>query len=103
MAAGVGFPSVAGSLLAVGLGTEVGVTSLSSSTSYDGTGAFTELTFRDVNLGGSVIGSRTVDSVKVSVVGPVLDVDVRADVTVVRLLIAVDGKGKGQPGQGREE
>ena len=75
MAAGVGFPSVAGSLLAVGLGTEVGVTSLSSSTSYDGTGAFTELTFSNVNLCGCVVGGRAVDSVEVSVVGPVLNLE----------------------------
>jgi hypothetical protein len=89
--AGVGLPGVAGSLLAVGLGAKVGVTSLSNSTSYDGTGAFAELTFGDVNLGGGVVGGWAVDSVEVSVVRPVLDVDVAPDVTVVRLLIAITG------------
>jgi hypothetical protein len=48
----------------------------------DGTGAFTELAFGNVNLGGRVVGGRAVDSVKVSVVGAVLDVDVEVGVGV---------------------
>lgn len=75
---------------------------LSSEAALDGTGSFAVLTLRDVDLGGSVVSGRAVDSVEVSVVGPVLDVDLASYVAVVGLLVAVDGKGKGQLGQGRE-
>jgi hypothetical protein len=61
-----GLLGVAGGLLAVGLGAEVG-----SNTSYNGTGTFAVLTLRDVNLARSVVGGRAVDCVKVPVVGPV--------------------------------
>lgn len=62
-------PCVAGGLLLVGVGAEVGVTLLSD----DGTGALAELTLRDVDLGGRVVGGRAVDCVEVTIVGPVLD------------------------------
>jgi hypothetical protein len=90
--------SVAGGLLVVGLGALVlGVAA------DKGTGTFAVLTLGDVDLGGSVVGGRAVDSLELSIVGLVLDVDVTADVTVERLLVAVDGKGKGQlDEQGRE-
>jgi hypothetical protein len=42
----------------------------------NGAGALTELTFGNVNLSGCVVGGRAVNSVEVTVVGAVLDVDV---------------------------
>jgi hypothetical protein len=41
--------------------------------SDDGTGAFAELTLRDVDLGRRVVGGRAVDCIEVTVVGTVLD------------------------------
>lgn len=58
--------------MVVGVGAEVGVTLLSD----DGTGALTELTFSNVDLRGCVVGGRAVDSVEVTVVGSVLNLDV---------------------------
>jgi hypothetical protein len=94
---GVGLLGVAGGLLVVGAGTEV-----ETSSTYDGMSALAELTLRDVDLGRSVVGGRTVDSIEVPVVGLVLDVDLSVDVGVVGLLVAVDGKGKGQLRHERE-
>jgi hypothetical protein len=42
----------------------------------DGTSAFTELTLRNVNLCGCVVGGRAVNGIEVSIVGPVLNLDV---------------------------
>lgn len=64
-----GLPGVTGGLLVVGVGAEVGVTLLSD----DGTSALAELTLRDVDLGGRVVGGRAVDSVEVAIVGSVLN------------------------------
>jgi len=84
----VSLPGVAGGLLVVGVGAEVGVTSFSD----DGTGALAELTLRDVDLGGRVVGSRAVDGVEVAVVGPVLYLDGGVGVRVGRgRLVAVTG------------
>lgn len=69
-------PCVAGGLLVVGGGAEVGVTLLSD----DGTGALAELTFRDVDLGGRVVGGRAVDSVEVTIV-----------VSALNLYVGVEG------------
>lgn len=98
---GEGLLAVAGGLLVVGTGAEVGVTLLSSVTTYDGTGVFAVLTLRDVNLGGSVVGGRALDSVEVPVVGLALDFDVAPDVGAVGLLVAVMRKEK--VSLGREE
>jgi hypothetical protein len=65
-------PCVAGGLLVVGVGGEVGVTLLGD----DGTSALAELTLRDVDLGGRVVGGRAVDCVEVTIVGSVLNLDV---------------------------
>lgn len=65
--------------------------------SNDGTGAFAELTLRDVNLGGAADGGGTVDGVELPVVGSILDVDVALDVRaaggweVVRVLAVLAG------------
>lgn len=67
----------------------------------DGTSALAVLTLRDVNLGGSVVGSRAVDGVEVSVVGLVLDFDLTSNVALIRLLVAGGGKKKCQQQQGR--
>jgi hypothetical protein len=96
---------VAGGLLEAGLSAKVGVTLLKRGTSYDGAGTFAELTLGDVNLGGLVLGVGAVNSLELSVVGPVLDVDMASYVAVVGLLIAVDGRREGQlglGGQGRD-
>jgi hypothetical protein len=69
---GDSLPGVTGGLLVVGVGAEVGVTLLSD----DGTSALAELTLRDVDLGGRVVGGRAVDCIEVAIVGPVLDLDV---------------------------
>ena len=50
----------------------LGVTGLGD----DGTGALAELTLGDVELSGRVVGGRAVDSVEVTIVGPVLNLDV---------------------------
>jgi hypothetical protein len=65
-------------LLAVGVGVVLGSERLLGVTSLgdDGTGAFTKLTLTDVDLCGRVIGGRAVDGVEVSIVGPVLNLDV---------------------------
>jgi hypothetical protein len=42
----------------------------------DGTSAFTELTFGNVNLSGRVVGGWAVEGIEVSIVGPVLNLDV---------------------------
>jgi hypothetical protein len=63
---------IAGALLGVGVAGEVGVTLLSD----DGTGAFAELTFGNVDLGRRVVGGRAVGSVEVAVVGTVLNLSV---------------------------
>jgi len=60
-------------------------------TTDDGTGTLTVLTFGNVDLGRGVVGSRAVDSVELSVVGPVLDVELGSDVALVGLLVAVAG------------
>ena len=44
--------------------------------SYDGTSTFTELAFSNVDLGGCVVGGRAVDCIEVSIVGPILNLDV---------------------------
>lgn len=93
---GVRLLGVAGGLLVVGGGVEAGVTLLGSETGGDGTSAFSELAFRDVYLGGSVVGGGAVDSVELSVVGLVLDVELTADVALIRLLVAVKEEGEGQ-------
>jgi hypothetical protein len=49
----------------------------------------TDLTFSHVDLRGSVVGRRTLDSVEVSVVGFVLDVDLSSDVALVGLLVSL--------------
>lgn len=54
----------------------------------DGTSAFTELTLSHVNLRRGVVGGRAVDSVEVSIVGPVLNLDVGGG---RRVLITVAG------------
>ena len=68
----------------------------------DGAGALTELALRNVNLGGSVVGGRAVNSIEVSVVGTVLDVDVGVGVDVRRLGREADER-KGRSAMGREE
>jgi hypothetical protein len=60
----------------------------------NGAGALTELTFGNVNLSGCVVGGRAVNSVEVTVVGAVLDVDV--GVGVRRLGREADGRREGQ-------
>jgi hypothetical protein len=65
-------PCVTGGLLLVGVGAEVGVTLLSD----DGTSALAKLAFRDVNLRRRVVGGRAVDCIEVTIVGPVLNLDV---------------------------
>lgn len=65
-------PGVTGGLLVVGVGGEVGVTLLGD----DGTSALAELTLRDVDLGGRVVGGRAVDCIEVTIVGSVLNLDV---------------------------
>lgn len=92
---------VAGGLLVAGLGAEVGVTLLKRSSSDDGTGAFAVLTLGNVNLGGLVLGRGAVNSLELSVVGLVLDVDVCSYVAVVGLLIAAGGKGEGSAWAGK--
>lgn len=61
----------------VGIGTALGGVCLLgvASTGDDGSGTFTELTFSNVELGLSDGGGRAVNSVEVSVVGCVLDLD----------------------------
>jgi hypothetical protein len=83
-----GLAGVTRGLLLVGVGAEVGVTGLGD----NGTSALAELTFGDVDLGGRVVGGRAVDSVEVTVVGSVLNLDVG----VVRGwgLVAEGRKGK---------
>lgn len=54
----------------------------------DRSSALTDLTFSHVNLRGSVVGRRTLDSVEVSVVGSVLDVDLSSDVALEGLLVS---------------
>lgn len=44
-------------------------------TSDDGTGTFAELTLSDVDLRRCVVGGRAVDSVEVSVVSPILNLE----------------------------
>jgi hypothetical protein len=90
----VNLSAVAGGLVVAWLGAEIGVALLSSVPSGDGTSTFAVLTLGDVNLGGCVVGGRPVDSVEVSVVGPVLDFDLATYVALVWFLIAVDGKEK---------
>lgn len=72
MLGGKGFPGVTGSLLVVGVGGKIGVTSLSD----DGTSALTELTFSYVDLSRRVVGGRAVYCIEVTVVGPVLYLEV---------------------------
>jgi len=60
-------------------------------TTDDGTGTLTILSLSNVDLGRGVVGSRAVDSVELSVVGPVLDVELGSDVALVGLLVAVAG------------
>jgi hypothetical protein len=67
-----GLSCVTGGLLVVGVGAEVGVTLVGD----DGTSALTELAFGNVDLRGCVVGGRAVDSVEVTVVGSVLNLDV---------------------------
>lgn len=54
----------------------------------DGTSAFAELTFSNVDLGRGVVGGRAVDCVEVPIVGPVLNLDVCGG---GRVLITVAG------------
>jgi hypothetical protein len=68
-----GLLAIAGGLLEVGLGGEV--VAFVCVTTDDGTGTLAELTFGDVNLGGSVVGLGTLDCVEVAVVGPWLRFD----------------------------
>lgn len=86
-----GFLAVAGGLFVVGGGVEAGVTLLSSETGSDGTSAFSELAFRDVYLGGRVVGGGAVDSIKRSVVGLVVHVKMTADVELRSLRVFVTG------------
>jgi hypothetical protein len=66
---------VGGGLFVIGGGVEVGVTLLGSETRGDGTSTFTELAFRNVDLGGSGrLGGWAVDRIELSVVGCVLNV-----------------------------
>lgn len=99
---GVNLPAVAGGLFVAWLGAEVGVTLLSCVPSGDGTSTFTILTLGDVNLSGGVVGGRSVDSVEVSVVGPVLDFDLASNVALVGFLVAVEEREK-VSSLGREE
>lgn len=64
-------------LSVVGVGVALGGVGLLgiASTGDDGAGTFTELTLSDVELGLSVGGGRAVNSVEVSVVGRVLNLD----------------------------
>ena len=62
----------------------------------DRAGALTELALGNVNLGGCVVGSRAVDSIEVSVVGTILDVDVGVGVDVRRLGREADERREGQ-------
>lgn len=73
-------------LTEAGLGGLACVTFLGVSTD-DRSSALTDLTFSYVNLRGSVVGRRTLDSVEVSVVGSILDVDLSSDVALVGLLL----------------
>jgi hypothetical protein len=92
---GVRLLAVGGGLLVIGCGVEAGVTLLGSETGSDGTSAFSELAFRDVDLCGSVVGGRAVDCIKLAVVGLVLNVELTADVALIRLLVAVEEEGEG--------
>jgi hypothetical protein len=58
----------------VGLG--LGSEGLLGVTCNDGTSAFAELTFGDVELRGCVVGGRAVDCIEVAIVGSVLNLDV---------------------------
>lgn len=54
----------------------------------NGIGTLTILSLGEVDLGGSVVGGRAVDSVQLSVVGLVFDVDLSVDVTLEGLLVS---------------
>jgi hypothetical protein len=65
-------------VLAAGEGVVLGGVSLLgvACTGDDRTGTFANLTFSNVDLGWSVVGGRAVDCIEVSIVGPVLNLDV---------------------------
>jgi hypothetical protein len=91
---GIGLLAVAGGLFVAWVGVEVDVT-LGNVTSYDGTSAFAELAFGNVNLGSTVLfRCRTVDSVELAVVGSSLDVEMAIDERATRWLKAVMRKEK---------
>jgi hypothetical protein len=75
-------------LTEAGLGGLACVTFLGVSTD-DRSSALTDLTFSYVDLRGSVVGRRTLDSVEVSVVGSILDVDLSSDVALVWFLVSL--------------
>ena len=74
-------------LTEAGLGGLARVTFLGVSTD-DRSSALTDLTFSYVDLRGSVVGRRTLDSVEVPVVGSILDVDLSSDVALVWFLVS---------------
>jgi len=80
-------PCVTGGLLIVGVGAVVGITSFSD----DGTSTFAELTLSNVDLGRSVVGGRAVNCIEVTVVGPVLYLDVGVGVGGGRLIAVLLG------------
>lgn len=75
-------------LTEAGLGGLARVTFLGVSTD-DRSSALTDLTFSYVDLRGSVVGRRTLDSVEVPVVGSILDVDLSSDVALVWFLVSL--------------
>lgn len=54
----------------------------------NGIGTLTILSLGEVDLGGSVVGGRPVDSIELSVVGLVFNVDLSVDVALVWLLVS---------------
>ena len=89
-------------LAAVGMGVGLGGEGLLGVTCDDGTGAFAELTFGDVELRGCVVGGRAVDCIEVAIVGSVLNLDVGVG-GGRRLGLVAEGRKEGQLGSGKEE
>jgi hypothetical protein len=87
---------------AVGVGVGLGGEGLLGVTSDDGTSAFAELTFGDVELRGCVVGGRAVDCIEVAIVGSVLNLDVGVGGGRMLGLVA-GGRKEGQLGSGKEE
>jgi hypothetical protein len=91
-------------LTPVGVSVGLGGEGLLGVTCDDGTGAFTELTFGDVELGRCVVGGRAVDCIEVAIEGPFLNLGVGVGVGGGRRLGLVAGGGKeSQLGLGKEE